>query len=110
MKFILSYINQKKAGIIIFVLTASIFAVSYFLYHLPLGAVLYPVAVSAFLGTVILIADYKKERKKHLELLKIQQLSTELMDYFPKASTIEDRDYQEIIRLIKEEQAMKPPK
>lgn len=107
MKFLLSYINQKKAGIIIFVLTASIFAVSYFLYHLPLGAVLYPVAVSAFLGAVILIADYKKERKKHLELLKIQQLSTELMDYFPKASTIEDRDYQEIIRLIKEEQAMK---
>lgn len=107
MKFLLSYINQKKSGIIIFILTALIFAVSYFLYHLPLGAVLYPMAISAFFGAVILISDYKKEHKKHLELLRIQQLSTELMDYFPKASTIEDRDYQEIIRLIKEEQAMK---
>lgn len=107
MKFLLSYINQKKAGIIIFVLTASIFAVSYFLYHLPLGAVLYPLAVSTFLGAVILIADYKKEHKKHLELLKMQELSIELMDYFPNATTIEDKDYQKIIELIKEEQALK---
>lgn len=107
MKFLLTYINQKKAGIIIFVLTASIFAVSYFLYHLPLGAVLYPLAVSAFLGAVILIADYKKEHKKHLELLRLQELSIELMDYFPNATTIEDKDYQKIIELIKEEQALK---
>ena len=107
MKFFLSYINQKKAGIIIFILTASIFAVSYSLYHLPLGAVLYPMAVSAFFGTVILVADYKRAHKKHLELIRIQQLSIELMDYFPKAATIEDKDYQKIIGLIKEEQAMR---
>ncbi len=107
MKFLLSYINQKKAGIIIFVLTASIFAVSYFLYHLPLGAVLYPLAVSTFFGAVILIADYKKEHKKHLELLRLQELSIELMDYFPNATTIEDKDYQKIIELIKEEHALK---
>lgn len=107
MKFLLSYINQKKAGIIIFVLTSAIFAVSYFLYHLPLEAVLYPTAISAFIGAVILTADYKKEYKKHTELLKIQKLSIELMDYFPETTTIEDRDYQKIIELIKEEQAMK---
>lgn len=107
MKFLLSYINQKKAGIIIFLLTAAIFAVSYYLYHLPLEAILYPVAVCTFLGAVILTADYKKEHKKHLELLKIQDLSIELMDYFPKATTIEDKDYQKIIELIKEEQTMR---
>lgn len=108
MKFLLSYINQKKSrNNNICINCINICSQLFSFITCPLGAVLYPLAVSTFLGAVILIADYKKEHKKHLELLKMQELSIELMDYFPNATTIEDKDYQKIIELIKEEHALK---
>ncbi len=107
MKFFFAYLKQRKALFIIFLLIISIFSVSYYLYHLPLGAVLYPTAICTFIGGVILFADYKKELKKHHELLKMQRLSAELMEYFPKSTTVEDEDYQKIIDLLKEEYAQK---
>ena len=46
MNFFVQYLKQRRRGIGVFFLFSFIFLAVFLLYHLPLGAVAYPVAVS----------------------------------------------------------------
>lgn len=104
MYFLTGYLKQRRKVIFAFLLFCFVFLCALALYHLPLGAALYPIAVCAFLGMVFLGLDMQKAWYRHRRLRELQSLPAELQGDFPQAETLEDEDYQQIIRMLCEEQ------
>lgn len=105
MKLFLQYLKQRWRGIAAALLFCLIFAVAFALYHLPVAAVLYPAAICGCLGLLLLVIDFRRVLEKHRKLERIQNMTDAMADSFPKIEDIEDADYQQIIRLLQEEQA-----
>lgn len=104
LKFLSAYLKYKKKEIIIFFVFSAVFAVSFFMYHLPLKAVAYPVLLCLIIGAAILTVSIKNSYGKHKELERLSTLSSSLIREFPEASCTEDDDYTRIIKLLCEEQ------
>lgn len=103
MKLFLCYIKQRWRGIALGALFCVVFLASFGLYHLPVEAVLYPVALCMLLGLVLMGIDYWRVKSKHEVLHSISSITDVLAGTFPDAERIEDEDYQRIIRMIGEE-------
>lgn len=104
MGFFISYLKSRKRSIGIFFLFCIIFLIVFFLYHLPLGAVVYPAFVCAGLGGIFFACSYYKTYKKHVRLKELSKLPASVMEGFPRAVSIEEEDYQELIQRLREEQ------
>ncbi len=105
MRFIFLYFKQRRKEILVFLLFFTIFAVVLALYHLPPGAVVYPGLLCAISGMVLLVYDCRRAYLRHCRLCELKKLSAELLCDLPVPETVDDADYQEIIRLLKQEQA-----
>ncbi|MCH5303413.1 MAG: sensor histidine kinase [Ruminococcus sp.] len=103
MKFFKAYLKEKRIVILTFLLFSLIFSISFFLFRLPIEAVLYPTVLCVLLGIVIIIIDYIKMKAKHNELLRIQSLTADMITYFPKTDSIYEDDYNEILKKLKTE-------
>ena len=103
MKFFLSYLNQRKHSIIVFILFSAVFSVSFILYDITPLAVVYPALLCAFLGAVFMFLISEKNKNKHKTLCALYKYTDNITDNFPTADTIDDLDYQEIINRLVEE-------
>jgi len=106
MEFFGAYVKQKKKSILRFVLLCGIFLCVFALYHLPIGAVLYPTGLCALCGVCFWGLDYKKAKEKHRKLRELQSLGAELLHDFPEAESITEQEYQQLLHMLCEEQAM----
>lgn len=106
MKFIIQYLKQRRMVMIAFILFCAIFAGSFYLYHLPVEAVIYPAILCALTAIVYAVWDLRRIKARHAELMRLRSLSAELMDTLPPADSIESEDYQAIIRMLREEQRL----
>ncbi len=105
MELFWSYIKQHRKGIIALVLFCAVFFVTFLLYHLPLKAVLYPSVLCIILGLVFVAIDFSRVKQKHKQLSEIKKLSAAMISSLPDIESVEDRDYQEIIKDLKTETA-----
>lgn len=105
MEFLVSYIRQRRRSIWLFLGCCLIFLCTFLLYHLPWEAVIYPAMLCAMILVGFGMLDFGRAKRKHQQLLELQQLSAELMQSFPAIDSVEDKDYQEVIRLLCQEQA-----
>lgn len=105
MEFVISYIRQRRRSIGLFLGCCLIFLCTFLLYHLPWEAVIYPAMLCAMILVGFGMLDFHRAKRKHQQLLDLQRLSAELMQSFPVIDTVEDKDYQEVIRLLCQEQA-----
>lgn len=105
MEFVISYIRQRRRSIGLFLGCCLIFLCTFLLYHLPWEAVIYPAMLCAMILVGFGMLDFLRAKRKHQQLLDLQRLSAELMQSFPVIDTVEDKDYQEVIRLLCQEQA-----
>lgn len=103
MKLFLQYIKGYKRVFIIFAVFCVIFIVSFLLYHLPLGAVLYPAILCVSVGIICCLIDFFRAKRKHEALQRIKTITDAMTEQLEAAENIQDSDYQEIIRLISEE-------
>lgn len=104
-EFFITYLRQHKQLLGISFLFSLIFGVTFKLYHLPMKAVIYPVLLCTAFGIIFLVIHFYLVQKKHKQLLELQKLPTNLGDLMPTAIIYEEEDYQNIIRLLLEEQA-----
>ncbi len=105
MGFFRHYLKQRRRVIAVFLLCCAVFFATFALYALPLGAVLYPALLCAVVLLIAALFDVQRARIKHRQLQSIAGLSAALMeDVFPPEETIDDADYQTIIRLLRQEQ------
>ena len=105
MTLFLAYIRQHGKGIAAFGLLCAVFGFSFFLYRLPLKAVLYPALICACFGLVFLGVDFARKWRRHRQLSEIKKLSAAMISSLPPAESIEEGDYQEIVRALQDELA-----
>lgn len=95
--------KYHRRGILAFFLFVLIFAAAFLMYRLPLAAVAYPAVLCAVLGGLLLAADYRRMRIRHEELEQILKLPACLIENFPRAHSIEEEDYRQLVTLLCEE-------
>lgn len=100
MKFLKLYWRQRRNSVFVFFLFSLIFLITFYLYHLPSQAVLYPCLLCFLIDIVLLIFDISHALKYHRDLEMIKGLSAELIDALPPVTGVVDADYQQIIRLL----------
>lgn len=103
MKLFFSYIRQRKKGFLVFFLFCAVFAASFLLYHLPVGAIVYPALLCILLGSVFVIWDFSHAKRKHKTLLEVQNLTAAMINSLPEVQGMDDEDYQAIIRVLQNE-------
>lgn len=104
MKLFFTYLRQHMKLWITLVLFFVIFCVSFALYHLPLGAVLYPAALCLLIGVAVMACDFVGVYRRHRALQEITAFSDLDSENLPSAASIESADYQQILSLLSEEQ------
>ncbi len=105
MTLFLSYIRQRRKGLIALILFCTIFAASFLLYHLPMGAIVYPTLFCILLGFAFVAWDFSRAKQKHQALFEIQSLTAAMIDSLPEPQGADDEDYQAIIRALQNEMA-----
>lgn len=103
-RFVAFYLWQNRKWFFLFLVFVLLFWVSFLLYHLPAGAVLYPAALCGLLFLLFAVWDLGKSRVRHQRLLELRKLPGNVMEDFPEITGQEDEDYQELIRLLREEE------
>ena len=68
MGLFLKYLKQRRRYIAAGAAFCAVFALSFYFYRLPPGAVLYPAALCALLAVIFVIIDFLRVRKLHIAL------------------------------------------
>jgi len=97
MKMLLRYIRQRKKVIVTFSGCCVIYAVTFYLFNIPMSAVLYPTVICTVLGIVLFVIDFIKATEKHRELEILKTMSYQMINHLPETVRIEETDYGEII-------------
>lgn len=103
MQLFLKYMKQRWRAIAVAAIFSLIFVASFALYHLPIKAVVYPVALCVVLGLILMFVDFQRVKQKHQVLKSVQGMTDVIAGAFPRMEGIEDEDYQKIIHLISAE-------
>ena len=98
-----AYIKQHRKILFALLLFCAVFILSFFLYRLPIGAVIYPALICAAFSIVFIIADFLHIRRKHRQLSEIKKLTAAMITSLPPAESIEEEDYQAVINALQEE-------
>ncbi len=103
MKLFFQYLKGHKRTLLMLVIFFIIFAVSFMLYHLPLRAVIYPTILCVGIGFMGFCIDFTRVKNEHKILQRIKTVTDAMTESLPSAETLQESDYQEIIRLLGEE-------
>ena len=91
------YLRAQRRGMLFLGFCCLIFTVSFALYGLPLGAVLYPAALCAATGGIILLLSLRKSRAVCQELSLMQHHPADLPDELPAAQSPQEQAYQALL-------------
>ncbi len=91
------YLRAQRRGMLFLGFCCLIFTVSFALYGLPLGAVLYPAALCAAAGGIILLLSLRKSRAVCQELSLMQRHPADLPDELPAAQSPQEQAYQALL-------------
>ncbi|HBV51689.1 MAG TPA: hypothetical protein DEF06_05345 [Clostridiales bacterium] len=103
MKLFFEYLKQRRSGIILFLIFSIIFSVVFVLYNITFKAVLYPFLLCLAIGVVFFIFDFLSVKKKHEKLCEIRHLTSSMIDNLPKIKSIDEADYQKLIKNLTDE-------
>lgn len=95
--FLRLYLRAQRRGMLYLGFCCLIFTVSFALYGLPLGAVLYPAALCAAAGGIILLLSLRKSRAVCQELGLMQRHPADLPDELPAAQSPQEQAYQALL-------------
>lgn len=103
MKIFLLYLRKYKLLAAALFMFCATFAASFFLYSLPLEAVLYPILFSLFLAAIFVAVDFIRSKAKYKRLCDISRLSAAMITSLPDIESLEDEGYQTIIEALSNE-------
>ena len=103
MALFIAYIKQRGRLILALILFFAVFIVSFLLYRLPVEAVIYPALICAFFGLVFTAIDFSRKLGRHRQLCGIKKLTAAMIASLPHIESIEEGDYQDIIRALQSE-------
>lgn len=102
MSFFKGYLKERWKRLLMLLLFACIFAFSFWVYRLPVRAVMYPCALCLLFGAVFVVYDITKAYRRHKFFEELHRRNTELISALPEPEGIVDSDYQQLISVLKE--------
>lgn len=102
MSFFKGYLKERWKRLLMLLLFACIFAFSFWVYRLPVRAVMYPCALCLLFGAVFAAYDITKAYRRHKFFEELHRRNTELISALPEPEGIVDSDYQQLISVLKE--------
>lgn len=105
MSLFLTYIKQHRKAIFALILFCAVFSFSFFLYHLPIEAVIYPALICIVFGVAFVCMDFSHNQRKHKKLSEIKKLTAAMITSMPDIESVMERDYQDIIKALQDEAA-----
>lgn len=103
MKFLKKYLRDRQFFILLILILFSIFIITFSLYNLQKEIILYPAVLALVFCIIFFIFDFRSAYKKNDYLNKIKNHLFDLAENLPQSNTLDDENYQEIIRLLDEE-------
>lgn len=103
MKLFAEYIKDRRREAAALALFFAVFLITFSLYRIPAGAVLYPTFICILLGAVFAAVDFTRVKARREKLYGMRGLSASTMPPLPRADSIEERELQEIISSLKSE-------
>ena len=91
------YLRAQRRGMLFWGFCCLIFTVSFALYGLPLEAIVYPAALCAAAGGIILLLSLRKSRAVCQELSLMQHHPADLPDELPAAQSPQEQAYQALL-------------
>ena len=79
-------------------LSGTVYAVVFGLYGIRWEVIWYPLLLAAAFGLFFLALGFRRYRKKHRELERLDPAEAPCADYLPRAGSLTERDYQELVR------------
>ena len=102
MSFFKGYLKERWKRLLMLLLFVCIFAFSFWVYRLPVRAVIYPCALCLLFGAVFAAYDITKAYRRHKFFKELHRRNTELISALPEPEGIVDSDYQQLISVLKE--------
>lgn len=102
MSFFKGYLKERWKRLLMLLLFACIFAFSFWVYRLPVRAVIYPCALCLLFGAVFVVYDMTKAYRRHKFFEELHRRNTEIISALPDPEGIVDSDYQQLISVLKE--------
>lgn len=102
MSFFKGYLKERWKRLSMLLLFVFIFAFSFWVYRLPVRAVIYPCALCLLFGAVFAAYDIAKAYRRHKFFEELHRRNTELISALPEPEGIVDSDYQQLISVLKE--------
>ena len=102
MSFFKGYLKERWKRLLMLLLFVCIFAFSFWVYRLPVRAVMYPCALCLLFGAVFVVYDMTKAYRRHKFFEELHRRNTELISALPEPEGIVDSDYQQLISVLKE--------
>jgi signal transduction histidine kinase len=102
-----SYLVQHKKSAAFFALCAAIFAVEFYLYNLPLEAVMYGFTLCFFFGFIALLYDFYGFYKKISALEDMKRRITLSLHELPEPKNLMEWEYFELLSAVHEDKIQK---
>lgn len=96
-------IKEYGGEILLLAVCAAFYLVTFWLYHLPLEAVLYPTGLCMLVVVVYFVMRMLRCRQKHREMVWLRGLPDDLTELLKKYRGESDRDYQAILEKLQEQ-------
>lgn len=103
MKLFFRYIRQMRRLWGVGAVCCAVFAAVFWLYRLPVEAVIYPAILCAGIGAVCMGVDFARVRREHEALQQMKTMTDVLSGRFPMDDSIRGEDYRRLVRRLCEE-------
>ncbi len=101
MKLLLEYLRRRVRIIALLCASAAVIAGGCMLYHVQMGAYVYPLVVCAFLWFAAGIVDFLRVRARHRQLRRIIDQQAALIDHLPDPHSIAEADYADMVEELR---------
>lgn len=102
---LLAYLKRHYKIIILLCSFAAVFELVFYLYRLPLDAVIYASVLCLFIGILLFLFGFWRHVQRHRMLKSLFSRITSGLEELPQPQGLLDRDYQQLIRILYDEKA-----
>ena len=100
MRMWISYLKYKSRALLVIAGAVLLFCVSFFLYELPVKAVLYPTVLSGIIGIFYLILDFMHVWKKEQYFKKAMDWTAQMIEELPESGSLTEEACHRLIQKL----------
>lgn len=100
MKLFLQFLKQRRLCLAVGGGCCCLFLAAFALYHLPVQAVLYPLALCVLVVAAALAADFLAMRRRHKSFGRLLRMAEPEPQSLPKPNSVESADYLQLLEKV----------